>query len=113
MNTSPQAALPPKDETKSGDAFKEKLAKFINPFYVSFVIFWVVCNYDFLLILIGKKAILHELYAHFGYGCGVVDFTDNNTISNTFKLNIFWCVEKVGGNTPFISLCGKLQFHLG
>ena len=70
MNAQPQAQPSPKDETKKDSAnFKEILAKFINPFYVSFVIFWVVCNYDFLLILIGKKAILHDLYSHFGYGC--------------------------------------------
>ena len=71
MNAQPQAQPSPKDETKKdGTDFKDRLAKFINPFYVSFVIFWVVCNYDFLLILIGKKAILHDLYSHFGYGCG-------------------------------------------
>ena len=69
MNTAELAVGKPKDETKDNTDFKNKLANFINPFYVSFVIFWVICNYDFLLILIGKKAILHELYAHFGYGC--------------------------------------------
>ncbi len=94
MNTSPQAALPPKDETKDGADFKDKLAKFINPFYVSFVIFWVICNYDFLLILIGKKAILHDLYNHFGYGCGVLNITDDGKIYTNYQLNLFVCVEK-------------------
>jgi len=84
-----------KDETKKDSTdFKEKLAKFINPFYVSFVIFWIVCNYDFLLILIGKKAILHDLYNHFGYGCGVLNITDNGKIYTNYQLNLFVCVEK-------------------
>lgn len=94
MNTSPDSPIGKKDETKEGTDFKDKLAKFINPFYVSFVIFWVVCNYDFLLILIGKKAILHELYAHFGYGCSVLNITDDGKIYTNYQLNLFVCVEK-------------------
>ena len=94
MNTSPDSPIGKKDETKDNTDFKDKLAKFINPFYVSFVIFWVVCNYDFLLILIGKKAILHELYTHFGYGCGVLNITDDGKIYTNYQLNLFVCVEK-------------------
>jgi hypothetical protein len=95
MNAQPQATKETKDDlANNGEKFVDKLGKFINPFYVSFVIFWVVCNYDFLLILIGKKAILHELYTHFGYGCGVLNITDDGKIYTNYQLNLFVCVEK-------------------
>lgn len=102
-----------KAKDTEGTTFQSKFAQWLSPFQISFVIFWVICNYDFLLILIGKKAIVHDIYAHFGYGCGVVDFTDNNTISNTFKLNIFVCVEKSRGYYALYFAMWKVFIPLG
>ena len=70
MNTSPDSPIGKKDETKEDGNIQAKFAQWLSPFQITFVIFWVICNYDFLLILIGKKAILQDLYSHFGYGCG-------------------------------------------
>jgi|GEM_PF-5680854 len=103
MNAQPQATKETKDDlAKNGEKFADKLGKFINPFYVSFVIFWVICNYDFLLILIGKKAILHDLYAHFGYGCGVG------------KINLFgYCTKKSSTAYSGYFLIWKVAIPLG
>ena len=113
-SSSELASVDQKDKTKKGSAdFKDKLAKFINPFYVSFVIFWVVCNYDFLLILIGKKAILHDIYAHFGYGCGVLNITDDGKIYTNYQLNLFACVEKSRGYYALYFAMWKVAIPLG
>ena len=98
-------------ENKKDGNIQAKFAQWLSPFQIAFVIFWVVCNYDFLLILIGKKAILHELYAHFGYGCGKnsINLFGYCTKKSSMAYSWYFLIWKFA--IPFVLTVGYIKYY--